>query len=206
VETLKASCVTQWEKLTTGTLRLVVTSALWSLIVHVTRALYVQHTDSVDLSRVKLWFDCEFRMKFSRKKMNCCRGLRNKHSLSTVQTQHTLFYHTFSPHIPSLLLPLPCHQGRERKKTWGKCHLSQPALEAEHMFTTNACPVWLPICHTHGCDGHRSDCLHLILPPRMCLLVFQHPSMHFRCDEAVWASYATPQCGLTGVSLDSSWK
>lgn len=56
--------------------------------------------------------------------------------------------------------------------------------------------AWL-IAHLSDtdCDTHWSDCLHLILPPRMHLLVLEHPCMHFRCDEAVWASYATPWCG-----------
>lgn len=31
----------------------------------------------VDLSHVRLWFDCELRMRFSRKQSKCCRGRTN---------------------------------------------------------------------------------------------------------------------------------
>lgn len=63
--------------------------------------------------------------------------------------------------------------------------LHQPAQEGEHMFTTNACPVDCPFVKHMILMTTDETAFISFFSPRMRLLVLQHPSMHFRCDEAV---------------------
>lgn len=116
-----------------------------------------------------------------------------------------VYFKTLTPCTPPYppRFPLACHHP-------GKPGENTPASAStegrEHMFTANACPVDCPfVKHKIAMATDQTAFISFFLL-RMSLLVLRRPSMHFRCDEAVWASYATPQCGLTGMSLDSDWK